>query len=86
MINFGHKASVGYGGVKDVINVNREHLEETLTASCGNGVCSMVISSPSIGPVASCAVGKLVKDTFVRVLFGTKEHKAETELINGTRL
>lgn len=83
MVDFGHETSVGYRGVKDMINVNREHLEETFAASCGNGVCSMVVSSPSISPIASCAIGKLVKDAFVRVLFGTKEHKAEMELING---
>lgn len=53
----------GQCGVEDVVQVDREEVEEALTARRGHCVACVVHIGPGIGPLGQTAIGQKVQNT-----------------------
>lgn len=68
--------------VEDVIDVDREDLEEALFACGGDGVGGVIGVCPGVGAVGEAAVCELVYDAFVGVFLGAHEHQTGGNILN----
>lgn len=71
----GYEAGISQSRVENMVDVNREELEKALTACRLNGIRGMIGVGPSIRSRRESAIGKVVENTLVRVLFGTEKHE-----------
>lgn len=53
-MHFGHKRGIGDGGVQDVVNVNRQDIEEPIVACSGDGVRSVVRLAACVSALCVC--------------------------------
>ena len=61
------------GGVENVVQIDRQNLQETIGASGTDSVARVISVGPRISATSQAAIGKRVKDTLVWVFFRAKE-------------
>ena len=75
MINLGNEALFSDGRIKDMFQVDGQHIEEAFRSSGTDGICRVIICCPCVCSIASSPVGETVEDTLVRVRFRAEENE-----------
>mmetsp|Transcript_117189 Transcript_117189/g.326489 ORF Transcript_117189/g.326489 Transcript_117189/m.326489 type:complete len:247 (-) Transcript_117189:79-819(-) len=73
VVHLCHEAAVLERWEENVVQVDRQNLQEALTASGVHGVASVVDIGPSIGSLSQATVGQHIQDSLVGIAFTAQE-------------
>lgn len=65
VVYLGNEPFLRDGGVKDVFQINRQHVEEPFRTGGTDRVRRVIICRPSVGSISTCSVRKTVENTLV---------------------
>lgn len=73
--DFSYKTGIGHGGVENVVNEDREELEESLVSGSRDRVRGMIGIGPCVSTTGETAIGKVIDNTLVRIFLRSHKHQ-----------